>query len=130
MPSLLAVTARALTGIPYIMLGAEAAQTPGKRVDVAAPTLDKIRGVVPLPVDNETVVRANGAVQAVGGALIATGVAPRIGAGVVLGSLIPTTAAGHAFWGVTDPVARKQQQVQFLKNVLMAGGLVAVVAAR
>ena len=94
------------------------------------PVLDGVRNVVPIPVDNETVVRANGAAQAVGGAMIIAGVAPRIGASMVLASLIPTTAAGHAFWNHEDPAARTQQQIHFLKNVAMAGGLVSVIASK
>ncbi|WOC12134.1 DoxX family protein [Gordonia sp. MP11Mi] len=114
-----------MTGLPYIKLGYAAATAPGMRVDAAAPLLDKL----PLPVDNETVVRANGVVQAVGGLLISAGVAPRLAAAGVLASLVPTTLAGHAFWNYDDPALRGQQQTQFLKNVMMAGGLVTIVAA-
>ncbi|QRY62410.1 DoxX family membrane protein [Gordonia sp. PDNC005] len=123
--NLLHAVGRGLTGVPYIKLGFDAATTPGMRVDAAAPLLDRL----PLPVDNETVVRANGAAQAFGGALIAAGIAPRAAAGLVLASLVPTTIAGHGFWTYDDPAARAQQKVQFLKNVAMAGGLVTIIAA-
>jgi len=39
------------------------------------------------------------------------------------GSMIPTTLAGHAFWTVDDPTARKLQRIQFHKNMAMIGGL-------
>ncbi|GEE00521.1 hypothetical protein nbrc107696_09670 [Gordonia spumicola] len=71
--NLLSAAARALTGAPYVKLGYDAATAPGMRVNAAAPLLDKL----PLPVDNETVVRANGAAQAIGGALIVAGVGSR-----------------------------------------------------
>ncbi|GAA4642432.1 DoxX family protein [Gordonia humi] len=123
--NLLHAAGRAMTGVPYIKLGYDAATAPGMRVDAAAPLLDKL----PLPVDNETVVRANGAVQALGGALISAGVAPRWAAAGVLASLVPTTFAGHAFWDFDDPAMRGQQRIQFLKNLAMAGGLVTIIAA-
>jgi putative oxidoreductase len=69
------------------------------------------------------VVQVNGATQAVCGLLLALGTAPRLCALVLAGSMIPTTLAGHCFWTVKDPAVRKQQQLQFHKNVAMIGGL-------
>ena len=125
---LLRTAGRVLTGLPLMYFGYEAAVEPGPRVGMAAPLLDKVRSVVPIPVDNETVVRANGAAQVVGGALIASGVAPLVGAGIVAGSLVPTTLAGHAYWEVDDPMMRKMQKTQFFKNVVLVGA--AISAAR
>jgi hypothetical protein len=42
---------------------------------------------------------------------------------VLSASIVPTTVAGHAFWNETDPVVRKQQRTQFLKNLGLLGGL-------
>jgi putative oxidoreductase len=61
--------------------------------------------------------------QAACGVLLALGVAPRLSAVVLAGSMIPTTLAGHCFWTVDDPEVREQQQVQFHKNMAMIGGL-------
>lgn len=121
--SLLRIAARALTGTTFAILGFDAAREPGGRVGTAAGTLASIRKVVPLPIEDELVVRGNGAAQAVGGALLAVGLFPRPAAAVLAASLIPTTLAGHAFWNIEDPVARKLQRVQFLKNLAMLGGL-------
>jgi putative oxidoreductase len=115
--------ARILTGSTYILLGFDALRTPGARVDLAAPVLAAARKVVPLPEDDELVVRANAAVQVVAGALLATGRAPRLSALALAGSLVPTTLAGHAYWTVEDPAARKLQRIQFHKNMAMIGGL-------
>ena len=41
-----------------------------------------------------------------------------------VGTLVPTTIAGHRFWEETDKQARAQQLTQFLKNVSMLGGLI------
>jgi uncharacterized membrane protein YphA (DoxX/SURF4 family) len=59
----------------------------------------------------------------VGGTLLALGRAPRLSALALAGSLIPTTLAGHAYWTVEDPAARKQQRIHFHKNMALIGGL-------
>lgn len=117
------LAARALTATTYVVLGWDAARRPGQRVDLAAGTLRAIRKVVPLPGDDETLVRANGAIQVAGGAMLGLNLFPRVGAAMLAASMIPTTVAGHAFWTVEDPTARKLQRVQFLKNAAMLGGL-------
>jgi hypothetical protein len=43
------------------------------------------------------------------------------------GSLVPTTIAGHPYWAVEDPSARKMQRIQFHKNMAMIGGLLLAV---
>jgi putative oxidoreductase len=115
--------ARILTGSTYFLLGLDAARLPGKRVDQAAPMLAAMRSIVPLPADDELIVRGNGAAQALGGALLVVGKAQRMSAVALAASLIPTTMAGHAFWVIEDSATRKQQRVQFLKNMAMIGGL-------
>jgi len=94
----------------------------------AAPVTDKITAEadkvgVPLPHDTKTLVRLNAGVQIGAGSLLAFGIAPRISAAVLAGSLAPTTIAGHAFWKQTDPAKRKTETLQFCKNLSMLGGL-------
>jgi uncharacterized membrane protein YphA (DoxX/SURF4 family) len=115
--------ARVLTGSTYILLGFDALRAPGGRVDQAAPLLATIRARVPLPADDELVVRGNATVQVLAGAMLALGRAPRLSALALAGSLIPTTLAGHAYWTIEDPAVRKQQRIQFHKNLAMIGGL-------
>jgi putative oxidoreductase len=119
----LRTAARILTGSTYAVLGFDALRTPGGRVGQAATTLAAVRRVVPLPADDELVVRGNAAVQAVAGSMLALGILPRSSALALAGTLVPTTMAGHAFWAVEDPAARKLQRVQFHKNMAMLGGL-------
>ena len=121
--SALRPAARLLTGSTYAVLGYEALREPGPRVEAAATLLAAIREEVPLPITDEQAVRINGAIQAACGLLLALGAAPRLSALVLAGSMIPTTLAGHAFWTLQDPAVRKQQQVQFHKNMAMIGGL-------
>lgn len=126
---MLRATSRLLTGGTYAWLGYDALRQPGGRPEVAAETLAAIRRVVPLPADDELLVRANAAVQAGAGAALALGILPRLSALALVGSMVPTTAAGHAFWNIEDPAARKTQRVQFLKNVAMVGGLLSIVTS-
>jgi putative oxidoreductase len=122
--------ARVLTGSTYVLLGLDALRTPGGRIDQAGPTLAAIRRAVPLPEDDELVVRGNAAVQVAGGAMLAVGVLPRLSALALVGSMVPTTLAGHAYWSVEDPAARKLQRMQFHKNMAMIGGLLFAVLDR
>lgn len=115
--------ARILTGSTYVLLGFDALRAPGARVGQAAEVLAAVRKVVPVPADDELVVRGNAAVQVLAGALLALGRAPRLSALALTGSLIPTTLAGHAYWTTEDPAARKLQRIQFHKNMAMIGGL-------
>ena len=123
---MLRMTGRLLMGTTYAVLGFDAWREPGGRVDQASETLDALRSFLPIPEDDERVVRANGGAQAAAGALLAVGIMPRLSATVLAGSMIPTSLAGHAFWKIDDPAARKMQRVQFLKNLAMIGGLLAV----
>ena len=119
--------ARLLTGSTYMLLGFDALRAPGGRVNLAAPLLAAIRRKVPLPADDEVVVRGNAAVQVVAGTTLALGLAPRLSALALAGSLVPTTLAGHAYWAIDDPAERKAQRIQFHKNLAMIGGLLLAV---
>lgn len=41
---------------------------------------------------------------------------------------MPTTLAGHAFWKDSDPKVKAGNVTQFLKNLGLVGGLLAVVS--
>src|SRR5580698_4706544 len=72
----------------------------------------------------ETLVRINGAVQIAGGVFLAVGKYRRIAALALIGSIVPTTYAGHRFWEESDPTTRAQQKMHFLKNLGLLGGLI------
>ncbi len=57
------------------------------------------------------------------GLLLAIGKAPRLASLVLIGSMVPTTVAGHRFWEENEPQAKGQQQVHFFKNLSLIGGL-------
>jgi putative oxidoreductase len=91
--------------------------------DKVVPLAQRIAPQVPIPTDAKTLVRANGVVHVVGGLMLATGKAPRLAALVLLGTLVPTTMAGHRYWEELDHQAKSEQRTLFFKNVTAAGGL-------
>jgi uncharacterized membrane protein YphA (DoxX/SURF4 family) len=82
--------------------------------------------VTALPDDTETLVRLNGATQILAGATLSLGIFRRLSAAVLIGTLIPTTLAGHAFWEELDEDARNRQVTQFAKNLGLLGGLLLI----
>ena len=101
-------------------LGAKA----GPVTEKVVPRLRQAAPSVPIPSDPVTLVRINAVAQLAAAAALATGRAPRLAATVLAASLVPTTLAGHSFWEYTDKEERRQQQLQFFKNLSMLGGLV------
>lgn len=121
---------------PLIAVGVVyAAQGVLRNPAVAAPKAERVtdkvvplarKAGVPLPEDTVTLVRLNAGAQLVGALAIGTGRAPRLGATLVAASLVPTTIAGHAFWAETDPATKKQQTLQFAKNLSLFGSMLVV----
>jgi uncharacterized membrane protein YphA (DoxX/SURF4 family) len=107
-----------LSGI-FIVAGAEAFKAPGPRTG-------KVEGAgIPEP---ELAVKVNGATMVIAGILLALGIMPKASAGALIGTMIPTTLVGHAFWKEEKPQAQSMQRVQFLKNLGLIGGLLWVIA--
>jgi len=67
------------------------------------------------------------AIELGGGLLLAIGYKARWAALAIFLFLIPTTLIFHAFWGI-DPKEAAMQQINFLKNVSIAGGMLMVFA--
>ena len=68
-------------------------------------------------------VKIDAGVKIVAGTMLAFGKFPRLASTALAASLIPTTLAGHRFWEEDDPEVRAQQQIHFLKNLGLLGGL-------
>lgn len=58
----------------------------------------------------------------VGGALVALGLWPDLGALLIIGFLVPVTLAMHRFWELEPGLPRKQKRDVFLTNASLAGG--------
>jgi putative oxidoreductase len=114
------VTRLLLSGI-YIINGWGAFSEPGGRHKLVA------AAGIPQP---EQAVVLNAAVMVFAGFLLALGIAPRLAAALLLGSMIPTTLVGHPFWKEEPGPQRQNQQTQFLKNLSLIGGLLMVLTER
>lgn len=122
--TLLRTVARPMLASMFVYGGAMALKDPGPRAAKAQPTADLIKKVAPgLPVNGSNLTRFNGAAQLLGGLALATGHFPRLAALGLASTLPPTTAAGHQYWNETDPGARANQRIHFIKNVSLMGGL-------
>ena len=106
----------------FITGGADAFLDPGPRAGKAAE--------LGVPLEPQLAVRVNGATMLAAGVALALGVWPRLAAATLAGTLVPTTLAGHPYWRMTDPAARRQQRAHFFKNVGMFGGALLVLAER
>lgn len=115
-----AATRALLAGI-FIVGGWGALSKPGGR-----PTKVAAAGI-PQP---ELAVAINGAVMVVAGLLLGLGVIPKAAATVLIGSMVPTTLVGHAFWNEEPGSARENHLIQFLKNLGLIGGLLMVVTEK
>jgi putative oxidoreductase len=120
--------ARIALAVVFIRSGYEVVRAPAKAAATAGPLLGAVRAQSPVPLpEDEQLVQANAAAQVAGGVLLATGIAPQLAAGVLMGSLVPTTFAGHSFWKHEDPAQRFNQRNHFNKNIGLFGGLLLVV---
>ena len=90
----------------------------------AAEVIGPLQDAIPGSLSAEQLVKANAGVQLVAGGLFALGVAPRVMAIVLCGSLVPPTLAGHRFWEMDDEADKSLNQIQFLKNAALIGGLI------
>lgn len=76
----------------------------------------------------EVLLAAATALEILGALSLLAGWKARWGATALLAFLVPVTLVFHAFWGAQGPELQLQT-VQFLKNVSIGGGLLAVVGA-
>ncbi|MFF5985750.1 DoxX family protein [Prauserella flavalba] len=126
--------ARPLLASIFISGGINALRDPEGHAQAAKPLVDQT--VAPkaeslpdqVPTDPVSLVKVDAAVKIVGGTLLALGRLPRVSALMLLGSLVPTTVAGHPFWEEKDSEQRQAQLVEFLKNAGLAGGLLLAAA--
>jgi uncharacterized membrane protein YphA (DoxX/SURF4 family) len=117
--------ARPLLASIFVVGGLDALRHPEGKVKKASAVTEPLQENVPAAagLDTETMVRINGGVQVVAGVLLATGRFRRLASLILMGSLVPTTYAGHRFWEETDEATRAQQKMHFVKNLGLLGGL-------
>ena len=62
----------------------------------------------------------------IGGASIALGIKPKIGAAAILAFLGGVSPIMHNFWASEDPNQRQADMIHFAKNMALAGGAIAL----
>ncbi|SEF49092.1 Uncharacterized membrane protein YphA, DoxX/SURF4 family [Thermomonospora echinospora] len=71
-------------------------------------------------------VRVSGVYLLVAAVMLVLGIWPDLAALALVPFLLITAFVFHDFWSVPDPATRRQEQVQFLKDVSLAGGALAL----
>lgn len=128
MPVLRAVAQPMLASI-FVIQGFETLSRPEPVSGMAEPVVQPMAERVPVVPDRtDQAVRINGAVQLTAGSLLALGWWPRLSALALAATLVPTTFAGHRFWEAQDKQERIDQQMHFLKNASLLGGLLIAAA--
>jgi uncharacterized membrane protein YphA (DoxX/SURF4 family) len=120
---LIRAIARPLLAASFISGGIDTLRNPGPRVPGAAKVVNPLVQAIPQLTSTEQVVKLDAGIKVAAGALLAFGKFPRLSAAVLAASLAPTTFAGHRFWEESDPAKRKTQQLHFMKNAGIFGGL-------
>ncbi|NMD55237.1 MULTISPECIES: DoxX family membrane protein [Tsukamurella] len=120
--------ARPLLGSVFVYTGYTGLTSdPGRKADTVAPLVNKATEALPdsavVPTSARTWVRINSGVQLGGGLLLAAGRVPRAASLALAGTLVPTTVLDHPFWEQSDPDVRREQQLHFVKNLSLLGGL-------
>ena len=133
MTTLVRLIARPALSAVFLARGVNAVRRPQLLAPAAEPVVAKVspalHRVLPaqisnlIPSDAVGLVRLDGAVHVVGGALLFFGKAPRLAASALALSLVPTTIASEPFWREKDPEKRSELVGQLLKNLNMLGGL-------
>lgn len=123
--------ARPLLASVFVSGGIDILRNPGPRAEVAEPVTDAVSSAVndrvgdhvEVPQDPELLTRVNGGVMVGAGLLLALGKLPRLSSVALAATIIPTTFAAHRFWEIDDEADRAAQQVHFMKNMGILGGL-------
>ena len=109
----------------FVAGGADALRHPEGKVKAAEKVTRPLsEHIEALPDDTALLVRINGGVQVTAALLLSVGKFRRLASVALIGSIIPTTYAGHRFWEELDEDKRAQQRIHFLKNLGLLGGLV------
>jgi uncharacterized membrane protein YphA (DoxX/SURF4 family) len=131
--SLIRFKARALIGTAIIADGVDVLRRPQPHEEVAAAALETLsKTVTQLPsIAPTTAVRASAIGQTAGGALIATSIAPRLGALASLTATLPAILLGYQFWKVKDDDAlRDRLRTGFLFHLVVIGADLLILTIR
>ncbi len=78
---------------------------------------------IPMP---EAAVLGSGALLTLGGGSILLGAKPKLGSLAILAFLASATPTMHDFWNDKDPAQKQNNMVNFMKNLALLGGTLAL----
>jgi putative oxidoreductase len=124
--------ARVMLSAIFVSSGIKVLLNPDSRAESASRVTDRVGPLIEkldprLPSDTRSLVRLKAGVDVAAGLLLATGHFTRPAAATLAATLVPTTLAGHPFWAVPKE-DRPAQQIQFMKNLGLLGGLLLAAA--
>jgi uncharacterized membrane protein YphA (DoxX/SURF4 family) len=119
--SLVRTLGNALLGSVFVYSGLDILKKPDDSI--------KFMESMGMPMASEAV-KLNATVMTVAGASLAFGVAKKLSALALIGSLISTTLLVHQFWKHEDPEMRKQHLLRFVSNSSVIGGLIHAFTAK
>ncbi|MDR1635108.1 MAG: DoxX family membrane protein [Bifidobacteriaceae bacterium] len=127
--SLIRVKARAFIGAAIIADGVGVLRDPEPHREVAEAAVKKLAEASGQSISAATAVRASAIGQVAGGGLIATSVAPRLGALASLAATLPATLLGYRFWEVKEDAAlRARLRAGFFFHLLVVGADLLILA--
>lgn len=113
----LPLLARSTFSTIFVIAGFKALSEPGRRPEL-------VQKALPVPEQHSTLlVRVNGGLMLGFGTGLALGVQARACALALAATMVPTTYVGHQFWAAEAGQPQQQQQIHFMKNVSLIGGL-------
>jgi putative oxidoreductase len=115
--------ARPLLASIFIYGGIDAFRNPEAKAPAADPVVGGVPDHIPGIASTAQLVRLDAGAKIVGGLALATGKFPRLASLGLATSLTLTTLAGHRFWEIEDPAKRRAQQLHFVKNLSILGGV-------
>ena len=118
--------ARTMLAGVFISGGINVLRQPGPRVEQVRQSglVEKLPPQVPEQLRTpEGIVRANAVADIVGGLALLRSRSPRLASLGLMLSMAPMTFVGHPFWKEKDKQVKQQQQMHFLKNAGIFGGL-------
>ena len=116
--------ARPMLATSFVLKGLDHVRHPSSRVETVRPLVSKLADRTQVvPNEPELLVRANGAIMAGAGLLLATGRAPRLAAGLLAVNMVPTILTDNDFWRESDLAERTRKRRELLSNVGLLGGV-------
>lgn len=114
--------ARPMLGGIFIASGMQHVKNPSYGSEIAQQAADEVLEPMGVQTDGEALMKVHGYVSVVAGAGLALGVAPRLCALALAADVTAVNLSTHRFWE-QDGEERQGTQIQFMKDLAIAGGL-------